>query len=152
MAYENIEISNPNFCLGPQGGTICTIDTTDVDTVLRVKNLSGGLISDYTLSANIPSTHELLALPGFIDEATFFTLEKVDSTTCIIKRWEINTSVQTLDLKQQIVKSTSGGIYYDALGFAVEHYRRTFDFNQPAGQGYLDISSASRFIGLPYSL
>lgn len=152
MAYENIGIEYPNFCLSPQAGTFCTIDTTDVDTVLRVKNTAGGLISDYVLSANITSTSELLAieyvgpvnLSGFIDGATFFTLERFNSTTCIIKRWETNVSTKTLDLKHTIIKSTSGALYYDTLGFAVEHYRRTFDFAQPSGQNYLDISSANR--------
>lgn len=152
MAYENIEIQYPNFCLTPQQDVIATVDTSVATTIVRFKNTGGGLVVDYTLSSNIPPANELLAieyvgplnLGDFEDGLTFFTLEKENSTTCHIKRWEMDTGINQLELKQTITKTTAAGIYYDALGFAVEHYKRSFDFNQPAGQIYLEINSTSR--------
>jgi len=161
MAHENIEITNPNFCLTPQAGTFGTINDDEITTRFRVKNTSGGLINDYTLSANI--LNEVVAveyvgplnLPGPIDDVTYFTLEKVPdldefgqptetSSKCIIKRWELDVSFSLLNLKQQIVKYTTGNYYYDAAGMGVEHYHRTFfDANQ-GGINYLDINSSTR--------
>ena len=45
--YENIEIDNPNFCIGPQAGTYCTVDNTTSPVVMYVKNDSGTLIRSY---------------------------------------------------------------------------------------------------------
>lgn len=152
MAFENIQIEYPNFCLTPQLGTFATINTSEATTRLRIKGEAGGLIGDYTLSSNIHPDNELIGIEycgplnvgGIIDDVTFFTVERVSSSQCLIKRWETNITFSLLNLKQQIVKYTSGNFYYDVTGAAVEHYHRTFDFAQPSGQSYLDISSASR--------
>jgi hypothetical protein len=152
MAQENIEITHPNFCLGPQTGTFGTINTSDVVTRFRIKNTSGGLVNEYTLSSNIPASHEILAveyvgpknLSGPINDVTFFTLEKASSTQCIIKRWELNTSFSLLALKQEIIKNTSGNNYYDATAMAVEHYNREFKFSINAGVNYFEMDSTSR--------
>ena len=149
---QNINIQYPNFCLTSQEDVIATVNTSSSITIVRFKNTSGGLISDYGLSSNIPTSNELLAIEyvgplnegGLVDGTTYFTLEKENSTTCHIKRWELNDPLNQLDLKQTITKTTSAGIYYDALGFAVEHYRRTFSFNQPAAQNYVQMSSTSK--------
>jgi len=161
MAYENIEITNSNFCLTPQIGTIGTIDTTNPTTVLRVKNTAGGLISDYALSSNIINdvvSVEYVGpinLDGFIDDVEFFTLESIPtldgfgnptggSSKCIIKRWELDVSSSLLNLKQQIVKYTTGNYYYDASGMAVEHYHREFLTSHQGGINYLDIDSSDK--------
>jgi hypothetical protein len=148
----NISLSYPNFTLTPQAGAFGTINRDDSTTILRIKNSSGGLISDYTLSSNIHPDNELIGieycgplnLSEMIDNVTFFTVEKVNSTQCIIKRWETNVGFSLLSLKQQIVKYTTGNFYYDLNSMAVEHYHRTFNFSQPAGQSYININSASR--------
>ena len=157
----NINLSYSNFTLTPQAGTFGTINTDEATTRLRIKNSSGGLINDYTLSANIHPDNEVVGveycgppnLSGFIDNVTFFTVERVPdydrfgtplstSSQCLIKRWETNVGFSLLNLKQQIIKYTTGNFHYDIRGMAVEHYNRTFDFAQPSGQSYLDISSA----------
>ena len=130
MAHENINIQYPNFCLGPQLGTICTIDTTNLTTVLRIKNMAGGLIVDYTLSSNI--INELVGveyvgpsdLSEIIDGLTFFTVEKINTSKCIIKRWETRTTYSQLYLKEQIIKTSTGNDYYDIIAFAIEYYNR----------------------------
>ena len=150
MAYENIEVSYPNLCLGPQIGTFCSINMDNVITIMQVKNATGGLIANFALSSNI--IDELVGfeyvgpenLSAMQDGLTFFTLEKISSSVCIIKRWEINVSTFMLDLKQQIIKSTSGHYYYDALTMAVEHYRRAVDQSAPSGQNYVEVDDSSR--------
>ena len=148
----NINLSYPNFTLMPQAGTFGTINTDEATTVLRIKNSAGGLISDYILSSNIHPDNELIGieycgplnLTKMIDGVTFFTVERVNSTQCLIKRWETDVGFSLLNLKQQIVKYTTGNYYYDLNGMAVEHYHRTFNFSQPNGQSYIDISSANQ--------
>ena len=147
----NINLSYPNFTLTPQAGTFGTINTDEATTRLRIKNTSGGLISDFTLSANIHPDNELIGieycgplnLTEIIDGVTFFTVERVNSSQCLIKRWETNVAFSILNLKQEILKQTTGNYYYDIRAMAVEHYHRTFDFAQPSGQSYLDISGAT---------
>jgi len=132
MANENIEIPNSNFCMGPQAGTICTIDTTNPKTVLKIKDTGGSTIIDLTLSSNIVNTNPRLEyvgptnLPGLIDELTFFTFEKVSSSTCMIKRWQTRLAYNELLLKEQIVKYSSGDDRFNGIDFAVEHHFRKF--------------------------
>lgn len=150
MAYENVNFKYGNFCIGPQSGTFASIDQSNVTTILTIKNSSGGLIGNYTLSSNI--VNDVIGieyvgpvnLSSVLDDLIFFTAERVSSTICIIKRWETTTSTSTLDLKQQFVKSTTGSYYYDALGMSVEHYRRAFADHNPGGINTLEISAPSR--------
>jgi len=145
MAYENIVLQQANFCLGPQSGTICTIDSTNVNAVLRVKNTAGATIKDYSLSSNIVGSVVGLEYVGprnltnMADGLIFFTFEKVNSSTCLIKRWEVRVSYSELILKEQVTKSSSGDAYYDAIDFAVEQYSRYFIMPNE-GYTYLDIN------------
>ncbi len=150
MAFENVNFKYPNFCIGPQSGTFCSINQDTATTLLQIKNQAGGTVGDYTLSSNI--LNDLMAmeyvgptdLSGMLDDLTFFTLERIDVDTCIIKRYETRASSNQLNLKQQIVKSSTGSYYYDALGMSVEHYRRTFSAHNAGSISYLDIDDSSR--------
>lgn len=153
MAFSNINLQHPNFCLTPQAGTFGTINTSDATTILRVKNFAGGLISDYTLSSNVHPDNEIVAveycgplnLTGMIDDVTFITVERLPTgTSCIVKRWELDTAFSSLNLKQQDTYYTTGHFYYDIMAAGVEHYHREFDFAQPSGQSYLVINNTSR--------
>ena len=98
MAFENVNFKYPNFCIGPQTGTFCSINQDTVTTLLQIKNESGGTVGDYSLSSNI--LNDLMSveyvgpidLTGMLDDLTFFTLEKIDEDTCIIKRYETRES------------------------------------------------------------
>jgi len=49
MAYENIKFSEKTFCVGPQTGSFCMVNTSDINNVvLQVKNNSGDLIRNYS--------------------------------------------------------------------------------------------------------
>lgn len=150
MANENIEITYPNFCMGPQAGTIATIDTSEVSTRLIIKNLAGSVIGIYTLSSNILNEVVGIEYTGPknlsqpITGTTFFTCEHINSSSCMVKRWELDTSFSTLNLKQTIVLSDSVPYFYDVDNFAVENYEREFNYSNPGGINYLQINSASR--------
>jgi len=101
--HENINLNNPNFCIGPQAGTYCSIDN-DVDpVVMHVKNELGNLIRTYSFFPSGvlepgPYTYSSASLPGpdgyiynefvklkyvgprdqsmYFDGAVFYTLEK----------------------------------------------------------------------------
>jgi hypothetical protein len=129
---SNIHIKYPNFCFCPVAGTFGTINQDAATTILRIKTSAGSLVVDYILSSNI--LDELIHieyvgpadLTTIMDDLTFFTVEKINTSTSIIKRWETRASSNTLNLKQQMVKSTSGSHYYDITSAAVEHYRTSF--------------------------
>ena len=146
MAYENVQFTGSNFCMGPQNGTMCSLDTTSTTTVLKIKNLTGGAIMDLNLSSNIITANPRLEYVGpynlstVKDDLTFFTFEKVSDSVCMIKRWATRVAFRELLLKEQIVKSTSGDERYNAIDFAVEYYQRTFTYPNEY-YNYLDMSS-----------
>jgi len=45
--FENIRANSPNFCIGPQTGTYCTVHVENDPVVMHVKNESGTLIRIY---------------------------------------------------------------------------------------------------------
>jgi len=147
---ENVHFKYPNFCLGPIAGTFCSINQDSATTILRIKTSAGSLITDYSLSSNIVNELVHLEYAGpssttaIMDGLTFFTVEKVSSSRCIIKRWEARPSSSQLNLKSQIIKQTSGLYYYDINSAAVEYYERTFSLHNPAAQNYLNINNTSK--------
>ena len=162
MAYENIQIQNPNFCKGPQLGTLCTIDTTNPSTVLRMKDTGGNTIIDLSLSSNILDDNVRLEyvgpsnLTGLVDNLTFFTFERVNDTKCLIKRWETRMAYRELLLKEQVVKQNIGNISYNATDFAVEYYNRVFTagneyYNYLEMDSILNVKSGTRFFLGPSS-
>lgn len=131
MAYENINIGFPNFCIGPQSGTFCTIDTSDLKTYMRIVNATGSTVMSLTLSSNILTENTRIDYVGpsnlssMPNGAAFFTFESISNTTCLIKRWEANIEHMELSLKEQVVKHTSGDIFINPIDFAVEQHSTT---------------------------
>jgi len=52
MAYENIRINNPNFSVGPQAGTYCSVDNLVNPVVMHVKNELGTLLRTFSFHPN----------------------------------------------------------------------------------------------------
>jgi len=147
--YENLQLDDANFVIGMQAGTFASIDSSD--QALKVKNQGGAQVGPlYSLSSNINNTLKSFDYVGpishndVIDKAPFFTLEKVSSTQCQIKRWELDPTGPSLDLKNTVTKTTGASDYYNVEGMAVEFYRRSFDNHNPGGIDYLDINSAGK--------
>lgn len=149
MAFENVNFKYPIFCVGPQAGTFCSVNQDSATTILEIKNAAGGTVANYTFSSSILSEVKGLEyvgptnLLGLVDGLTFFVLEKVSDSLCMIKRFEVKTSSFQLALKSKIIKSSSGANYYDAAGMAVEHYTREFGDHNAGGINYLDIDDTS---------
>lgn len=152
MAYENIQLDYPNFCLGPVIGTFCSINRSAVTTIMELKNETGGIINSYVLSSNI--TNPVLSLEyvgpqnisSMIDGLTFFTLERVTSSICMISRWEIDTAVSMLNLKKQHIISDVGIYYFDAIAMTLEKYNVAFNANIGHYPNYIDVTNASRVV------
>jgi hypothetical protein len=150
LAYENITINYPNFCLGPQSGTFCTIDTSNVTTTMKIVNSTGGIISNFVLSSNIINEVKSIIYVGpnnlssIRDGLVFFTLEKVSTTSCLIKRWETSVSSLSLNLKQQFAKSSDVTYKYNVTTMAIENYDRTFSSDHQGGINYININSNNK--------
>lgn len=133
--YENLNIKNPNFCNGPQIGTLCTIDMTNPNTVLRVLDTGGTILYEFSMASNI--VDELVGieyvgprnLTAMLDGLTFVTVEKIDDDSVIIKRWETDTVFSQLHLKEQVVKRSSGDVNMNVCAFAVEYYQNDLKDN-----------------------
>ena len=128
MQNGNINIQNPNFCNGPISGSICTIDTTNPKTVLKIKGSDGSPVADFNLSSNIVGSDFLgieyvgpRNVSSIKDGFIFFTAEKFGKDSVVIKRWETNTKFSILNLKESVVKRSSGDTRLNVNSFAVEY-------------------------------
>ena len=101
MSDENVQFPYDNFCIGPRVSTFCSIDVTNGadQAVLRTRNNSGSPIgTQFDLDSNID--YDIMSLeytgPRNLNASEiqnglpFFTLERIDSTECFIKRWHID--------------------------------------------------------------
>lgn len=167
MAYENIQIAHTNFCVGPQTGTFCTVDTSGANAVLRVKNSSGDLIRSYDFypnnildvdseSGSYPFNQLRVIryvghtdLASFYSDMVFFTLERIvddasgNSDSCIIRRWHLNTDDSRLELNQSFTKTSTPTDLYDCNTFAVESINTTFKSATAANTGTITLTTTS---------
>ena len=163
--YRNIKIPHSNFCIGPQGGTFCTIDTAGTTAFMRVKNSSGDLIRSYdTYPSSIlhPDSHSStypynrvvdfkyvgpVNQASYYDDLTYFTLEKIYTSTgsdsCIIRRWLLNHSAGRLELYQSFTKTGDATDSYDTYAFAVENVRTSFKASVEGGTGVIKMTTTS---------
>lgn len=164
MTYENIQINKPNFCIGPQAGTFCFVDTTGENAVMRVRNNSGDPISTYTFypqsildvdadSGNtIYNKVERIAyvgpteLTGYNDNLQFYTLEREIingdsdySSKATIRRWLIDSANSYLRLVETFIKQGE----FNSYAFAIEKRTTTFADNTPAETGLIEMTTTS---------
>jgi len=149
MAYENVEFSYNNFCIGPQGGTFCSIDTTNVATTLQVKNSTGSLLHNYSVNPDYAQSLSIGSIEypgprgatGFFDDVPFFTLEHNSSTQCTIRAWKFNSTNSTLEKDYDIVKTTAGSNYFNCYDMSVEYWHTEFDGATTTGTGKIKLDS-----------
>ena len=152
MAYENVEFVYPNFCLSPLAGQFGSVNIV-ADDILRIKNISGPFILDYTLDTPVTDILSIeYAGPrgvALAHDATlgsdlpYFTLERNSSTQCTIREWRINGAASTLDLENTLTISGAGANFYDfnCYDMAVEHYETTFALATTTGTGQIEVTS-----------
>lgn len=161
MAYENINITTPIFCVGPQIGTFCYITTNNSISRLVLINSAGSFLRDFVLSSNL--LYPLISveyvgpknLTALYKGLTFFTLEhifggsdivKFDGAPsgpyqALVKRWELDPYYNILNLKQSFVLHN-----VNAWGMAVEHYNESLSENCPGNVFFVEISNTSRIV------
>ena len=94
MSYENIQINEPIFCIGPQVGGYYTLSNVGTNYVVYVKNNAGLIIDTYTLDPIDSLDYEVPnAIKDFIyigpinqaspaDDLIFYTLESIEYINC----------------------------------------------------------------------
>jgi len=95
MAYENIEITDKNFCIGPQSGAYYTLTNVGTHYVVYVKNNNGLLVDTYSISPPNAIDHEVgdcicgFTYVGTINQSNpandllFYSLESIRYIDCV---------------------------------------------------------------------
>ena len=151
MAYENINIIQPNFCIAPLVGTYATVDTNNATAYLRIKNDSGGTASSYTFNPNISQNTDIRDLdyvgPRNLsvtpNGCRFFTTESNYSDTITIKCWKLNTTDNRLDLDYTITKVSDSINKFKSKNTTVGRYYTSFSSPTVTGTGYVDLDSTT---------
>ncbi len=151
MAYENVRFNYNNFCIGAMVDTYCSIDTTNANASLQVKTNTGTTQANYNLNPTIIQDVSVNSLeyPGprgtsaYTNYMPFWTLERDSDTQCTIKQWELNASLNRLDLVKTIVKSTGSGYYYNCYDMSLEYYQTSLSSAASVGDGVIQVSSTS---------
>lgn len=161
MAYENIEISHSNFCVGPLAGTYCTVDTSDpLGARLIVKNDSGipqsifafspdSILHTDNMSGNA-NYRQVLGLEytgpkdaDYVTNMSFYTFERQKglfsnhSSTCIVRRWALIVESNLLDLQQTFT------LPYDSYTFAIDYYATELADHVLEGAGIIELPTTS---------
>jgi len=94
MAYENIEITAKNFCIGPQSGAYYTLTNVGTHHVVYVKNNDGLLVDTYTITPSNAIDYEVedcicgFTYIGAINQSNpandllFYSLESIKYIDC----------------------------------------------------------------------
>lgn len=163
MAYENIEISEPNFCVGPQAGTYCMVDTAGTEPFMRVKNSSGALITSYSFYPHhtmyedgagdvVDGLVKAIKYIGPLNQAsyysglTFYTLENYYTGlgwVCDIRQWKLNDVMNRLELYSSITKNETPVVSYKTNAMAIERIDTTLSASVPGGAGDITLTSSS---------
>jgi len=152
MTYENVEFAKPNFCIGPKSDNYASIDhTSGANGILRFKNSTGTLVRSYSLDTGVLEIRSI-EYPGprnvspayadFVDDMfPFFTLERNSSSTCTIREWRLDSTLNNLNLENTITKTLAHPYYYNCWDMSVEYYLREFDGATTTGTGRIKINT-----------
>lgn len=152
MAYENIDFKYNNFCIAPITNTFASIDTTNATSVLQIRNTSGVVQANYDLNPTLTQDLSVDALvytgpvgtSALGDGMPFFTLEHISSSSCRVRRWELNDTYNRLDLVKTLNINSTGNYYFDCYSMAVEHYTTSFDSAEAPGTGTITVDDTTR--------
>ena len=148
MAYENIEVNNPNFCLTARSDEFGCVDHSA--SVFRIKTSAGGNPINYNLSNAVSEIKSIeyigprnlaLSYTQLGNVLPFFTLERNSSSSCSIKKWHINAGNGSLDLNYTLSFNSAGSYYFDCYAIAVSNYATTFDQPTTTGTGKIKVTS-----------
>ena len=150
--YENVDFKYNNFCIAPLVNTFASIDTTNTTAVLQIRNTSGAVQANYDLNPTLSQglSVDSLVYVGPVNTSTladgmpFFTLEHVSSSSCSIKRWEMNDTFNRLDLVQTLNISNHENYNFDCYSMSIEHYTTEFSYAEGPATGHIEVDSVIR--------
>lgn len=156
---ENIQIQNPNFCIGPQIGTYCSVNTQSSPVSMQVKNNSGTLIRTYFFSPSnilktspyLPSDYQFISIQyigkhnnnSFYNGAVFYTLELSNEFGNIIRRWKINELDYTLNLHSSYIMNNNDVDLFNGNTFSVKNIKTELDWHVSIGTGEIPLTTTS---------
>jgi len=123
MAYENIEITDKNFCVGPQSGAYYTLTNVGTHYVVYVKNNDGLLVDTYTITPSNAIDYEVgdcicgFTYIGAINQSNpandllFYSLESIKYIDCESCGYRLRVDV-IADLYDCPLCGAGGGIQY----------------------------------------
>lgn len=124
---ENIRLANPNFCIGPQVGTYCTVNNDTAPVNMQIKNSSGTLIRTYTFSPSDvlepkPYLYDTsnIYTPGLIMPIKSFIID-------IANNWRNSAhvsirSIEFYDADDQLISNTTANfVAYATTMYAVDY-------------------------------
>ena len=143
--YENINITNNNFCVGPQAGSFCFVDLSADAAVMRVKSSSGSLLDTYdfypsdvlsvdsdfgTAPYNRLSTIKYVGpvnQSGFYTNMLFYTMErKIESSyDTILKQW-VNSAAGFI-LRRWLLNSEENRLDLYSTNIFTSNYEHSLD-------------------------
>lgn len=163
MAYENIAVLEPNFCIGPQAGTYCSVDTAGLEPFVRIKNNSGSLIASYSFyplhtikedgfGQVIHGVIKSIKYIGPINQAsyysglTFYTLESYEelaSWVSVVRQWRLNTSLNRLELYASMIKNETTSVSYNSNAMAIQRIDIAFAASVASEAGEIEVTTVS---------
>jgi hypothetical protein len=152
MVDENIRVTQPNFCIAPLVGTYASIDTTNIDAYLRIKNSTGDSSATYTFNPNIPQNTSIKYLDyigprglSTIESGMLFvTLQSSTSAgTCKIDFWKFDKDNSRLNLDYTVTKSTTGYEVIKTNNIAVERQYLELSNTTVTGTNLINLNSTA---------
>lgn len=155
MAYENVQLGYKNFCIGPIGGTFCTIDhDNDVMKIVNDNGVQQGNL--YTLSSGIGEVKSLEYVgprdtgdPNWPPQGSlgedlpFVTLERTSSFEYVIRKWKLSASTNKLNLDATFSGINNGSYSFNCYDMSVEHYQTDFNGATTTGTGKIKLTTYS---------
>ncbi len=154
MVQENLLLQQPNFCISPLIGTFASIDTTQTDSRLLIKNTSGDVTVSYTFNPNITQNSIIYYLDyigpinqsALQDGMVFITMESNLSSSVSIKKWNLNKANTRLDLDYTISKATSGDEIIKSDCMAAGRYYTNLSNTTVTGTANIEIDNVDTIV------
>lgn len=153
MAYENIDVLEPNFCIGPQAGTYCSVDMAGAEPFARIKNSSGALINSYsffplhTIEGSIKAIKYIgpLNQASYYSGLTFYTLESYmdGGWVSVVRQWRLNTVLNRLELYASMIKNETSSVSYNSNAIAIERIDTSFAASVASEAGEIEVTTVS---------
>jgi hypothetical protein len=148
MAGENVRLTKSNFCLLPLTDLFGSLN--DSTSTFTIYNSNGVLQREYSLSNTVSEIQAIeyvgprnlsLSYTQLGTIMPIFTLERLSSSSCSIKKWRMDSVSSNLNLEDTFNFSSAGSNYFNCYAMAVENTQTTFAQTTTTGTGKIKLSS-----------